>query len=269
MLQVERHRKINQILHSNGVLLVNDLSCLLNASRETIRRDLAFLERKGFLRRTHGGAIEVEEQVKNITVPVDLEYENSGEAFRTRANQNTDVKIKMAKKALGFIEPGDIILLDSSTSTNFLARQIPDIEITALTTSLNTIHALACKSNIRVVGLGGEYSEKYESFSGPLTESVIKEFHINKTFFSCHGIGLTTGIRESNENQARLKQIMISVADKSILLCDSTKIERSSFCKVSDYHEIDVLITDHLPSDEYRMEIGWNNVKIIETEKIK
>ena len=61
--------------------------------------------------------------------------------------------------------------------------------------------------------------------------------------------------------------MMISVADKSILLCDSSKIERRSFCKVCDYNEIDVLITDQLPSDEYRTEIGWNNVKIIETSK--
>lgn len=269
MLQAERHHRINELIHSQGALLVNELADILQASKETIRRDLAFLERKGFLRRTHGGAIKVEEQVKSITTPIDLEYEDSGEAFRIRANQNTDTKIRMAKKALAYIEPGDIILLDSSTSTNFLARQIPDIEITALTTSLNTIHALACKSNIRVIGLGGEYSEKYESFSGPLTESIIKELHINKLFFSCHGIGLTNGIRESNENQARLKQIMISVADKSILLCDSSKIERSSFCKVSDYNEIDVLITDQLPSDEYRMEIGWNNVKVIETDRNK
>ncbi len=267
MLQTERHQKINELLKTSGMLLVNDLAVMLNSSKETIRRDLAVLEKKGYLQRTHGGAIPVTEQVKSITMPVDLEYEESGEAFRIRANQNTDTKIKMAKKALAFIEEGDIVLLDSSTSSWFLARQLPDIEITVLTTSLNTIHALASKSNIRVIGLGGEYSEKYESFSGPLTESVVKEFHINKLFFSCHGIGLNTGIRESNENQARLKQMMISVADKSILLCDSTKIERRSFCKVCDYNDIDVLITDELPSDEYRTEIGWNNVKIIETNK--
>lgn len=267
MLQAERHHRINELLKENGSILVNDLSVMLNISKETIRRDLAFLEKKGYLHRTHGGAVPVGNQIKHITTPVDLEYEESGEAFRIRSNQNTDTKIKMAKKALAYIEPGDIILLDSSTSSWFLARQLPDIEITALTTSLITIHALACKSNIRVIGLGGEYSEKYESFSGPLTESIVKEFSINKLFFSCHGIGLTTGIRESNENQARLKQMMISVADKSILLCDSSKIERRSFCKVCDYSKIDVLITDQLPSDEYRTEIGWNNVKIIETGK--
>lgn len=267
MLQAERHHKINELLKNSGALLVNDLASALNASKETIRRDLAALEKKGFLLRTHGGAVPVGEVIKHIAAPVDVAYEESGEAFRIRSNQNTDTKIKMAKKALAFIEQGDVVLLDSSTSSWFLARQMPDMEITVLTTSLNTIHALASKSNIRVIGLGGEYSEKYESFSGPLTESVVKEFHINKLIFSCHGIGLNTGIRESNENQARLKQMMISVADKSILLCDSSKIERRSFCKVCDYNEIDVLITDQLPSDEYRTEIGWNNVKIIETSK--
>ena len=81
MLQAERHHKINELLKENGSILVNDLSLMLNISKETIRRDLAFLEKKGYLNRTHGGAVPVGNQIKHITTPVDLEYEESGEAL--------------------------------------------------------------------------------------------------------------------------------------------------------------------------------------------
>lgn len=267
MLQAERYHKIKELLKEKDSLSVNTLSSTLNISKETIRRDLAFLEKKGYLHRTHGGAVPVGNHIRDITDPVDPEYEERSEAFRIRANKNADAKVKMAKKALAYIEPGDVVLLDCSTSSWFLARQMPDIEITALTTSLNTIHALECKSNIRVIGLGGMYSGKYESFSGPLTERIITEFNVDKLFFSCHGISLINGIRERDENQARLKQAMISFSEKSILLCDSSKIDVNSFCKVCDYDKIDILITDLLPSDEYRSEMGWNNVKVIETNR--
>jgi len=264
MLKPERHHRINELLKERGSVLVNDLSAVLDASKETIRRDLAQLEKKGFLQRTHGGALPAGNQIRNVTVPLEKKYEKSGDAFRVRATQNTETKIRLAKKALSFIKPGQVIMLDCSSSAWFLSRQLPDIAITVLTDSLNVIHTLASKPNIRIIGLGGEYSEKTESFSGALTEQIIKDFRINHLFFSSHGISLDGGVRDINENQARLKQSMIAAADNVILLCDSRKVERSSFCKICDFGDIDTLIIDQLPGDDYRTEISWNNVKIIE-----
>lgn len=163
-----------------------------------------------------------------------------------------------------FINTGDCLLLDSSSSSWFLARQLPDIQLVVLTNSVHIIQTLAVKANVRVIGLGGEYSAKYEDFVGVLAEQMLKEFVINKLFFSCHGICHEGGIRESNEHHARLKQQMLLSSEHKILLADSSKFGRRSFARICHYREIDTLITDHLEDEEFRQELAWSNVNVIE-----
>lgn len=262
MLPIERHRYITEILSQRGRILVQEVAQLCRISLETARRDLALLEKRGVLLRSHGGAVFVEHSTAEKTyVPSQIEQ---GESFRDRSNQSPDSKTRIAKRALQFINTGDCLLLDSSSSSWFLARQLPDIQLVVLTNSVHIIQTLAVKANVRVIGLGGEYSAKYEDFVGVLAEQMLKEFAINKLFFSCHGICHEGGIRESNEHHARLKQQMLLSSEHKILLADSSKFGRRSFARICHYREIDTLITDHLEDEEFRQELAWSNVNVIE-----
>ncbi|MGO4742654.1 DeoR/GlpR family DNA-binding transcription regulator [Serratia quinivorans] len=262
MLPVERHRYITEILSQRGRILVQEVAQLCRISLETARRDLALLEKRGVLLRSHGGAVFMEHSTAEKTyVPSQIEQ---GESFRDRSNQSPDSKTRIAKRALQLINTGDCLLLDSSSSSWFLARQLPDIQLVVLTNSVHIIQTLAVKANVRVIGLGGEYSAKYEDFVGVLAEQMLKEFVINKLFFSCHGICHEGGIRESNEHHARLKQQMLLSSEHKILLADSSKFGRRSFARICHYREIDTLITDHLEDEEFRQELAWSNVNVIE-----
>ncbi|HCR60674.1 DeoR/GlpR family DNA-binding transcription regulator [Serratia liquefaciens] len=262
MLPIERHRYITEILSQRGRILVQEVAQLCRISLETARRDLALLEKRGVLLRSHGGAVFMEHSTAEKTyVPSQIEQ---GESFRDRSNQSPDSKTRIAKRALQLINTGDCLLLDSSSSSWFLARQLPDIQLVVLTNSVHIIQTLAVKANVRVIGLGGEYSAKYEDFVGVLAEQMLKEFVINKLFFSCHGICHEGGIRESNEHHARLKQQMLLSSEQKILLADSSKFGRRSFARICHYREIDTLITDHLEDEEFRQELAWSNVNVIE-----
>ena len=262
MLPIERHRYITEILSQRGRILVQEVAQLCRISLETARRDLALLEKRGVLLRSHGGAVFMEHSTAEKTyVPSQIEQ---GESFRDRSNQSPDSKTRIAKRALQFINTGDCLLLDSSSSSWFLAPQLPDIQLVVLTNSVHIIQTLAVKANVRVIGLGGEYSAKYEDFVGVLAEQMLKEFVINKLFFSCHGICHEGGIRESNEHHARLKQQMLLSSEHKILLADSSKFGRRSFARICHYREIDTLITDHLEDEEFRQELAWSNVNVIE-----
>ncbi|MBS3892409.1 DeoR/GlpR family DNA-binding transcription regulator [Serratia marcescens] len=262
MLPVERHRFITEVLSQRGRVMVKEVAQLCHISIETARRDLALLERRGLLLRSHGGAVFVEPPAAEKTyVPAEIDQ---GESFRQRSNEAPEQKTRIAKRALEFIAPGDCLLLDSSSTSWFLARQLPDISLVVLTNSLHIIQTLACKANVRTIGLGGEYSAKYEDFIGVLAEQMLKEFVINKLFFSCHGICQDGGIRESNEHHARLKQQMLLASERKFLLVDSNKFGRRSFARICHYREIDTLITDRLGDDEFRQELAWNNVDVIE-----
>lgn len=270
MLPVERHRFITEVLSQRGRVLVQEVAAMCQISMETARRDLALLEKHGVLLRSHGGAVFVDQhENEKLYVSAQIEQIEQGESFRERSNQSADQKTRIAKRALSLINPGDCLLLDSSSTSWFLARQLPDIKLVVLTNSLHIIQTLAAKANVKTIGLGGEYSAKYEDFIGVLAEKILKEFVINKLFFSCHGISHEGGIRESNEHHARLKQQMVLSSEHKILLADSSKFGRRSFARICHYREIDTLITDSLEDDEFRQELAWSNVNVIEVAPVR
>ena len=256
MLQAERYKMICAHVQKMGAVRVTELSQLFQVSQETIRRDLTRLEKNKKLTRSFGGAVSLDTpDVTSVTVEDNAWQTNSvdrAESFRKRTEEHPDVKAKIAKAALQFIHPGDCILMDNSSTCWFLARQIPDIDITVVTNSLRIIQALACRDNVRIIGIGGEYSERHDDCHGPVAESAIRNFQINSFFFSCQGLNLENGIRDGSEINARLKQVMLQVSAKKILMVDSSKFEQFAFSKICMLDEIDIMVTNSCRDERYR-----------------
>ncbi|MDU4129743.1 DeoR/GlpR family DNA-binding transcription regulator [Pantoea sp.] len=264
MLPIERQQRIINKLNTNGRVIASELVTLCQVSQETIRRDLNHLEKRGLLQRSHGGAVLIKKQSASIQGNSRTANEDHNElSFRQRINEHVDAKMMIAKRALDFISPGDCILLDSSTSCWYLARQLPDIELTVLTNSLRIVQTLAARGSIRTICLGGEYSDRDEDFHGVVAEQPLREFQINKIFFSCSSLGNDGYLREGNENNAHLKQQMLLAAERKHLLMDGSKFLRPSFARICHYRDIDFLITDQLKDKELEQELAWNGVNVI------
>lgn len=262
MLPIERQQRIINEININGRVIVSELVTLCQVSQETIRRDLSQLEKRGLLQRSHGGAVLIKKQ--NTGTQGNSRIANQSElTFRQRINEHVDEKMIIAKRALDFISPGDCILLDSSTTCWYLARQLPDIELTVLTNSLRIVQTLAARGSIRIICLGGEYSDRDEAFHGVVAEQPLREFQINKIFFSCSSLGNDGYLREGNENNAHLKQQMLLAAEKKHLLMDGSKFLRPSFARICHYRDVDFLITDQLKDKELEQELAWNGVNVI------
>jgi len=245
MLPIERQQRIINEININGRVIVSELVTLCQVSQETIRRDLSQLEKRGLLQRSHGGAVLIKKQSTGTPGNNRIAKENEL-SFRQRINEHADEKMIIAKRALDFISPGDCILLDSSTTCWYLARQLPDIELTVLTNSLRIVQTLAARGSIRTICLGGEYSDRDEDFHGVVAEQPLREFQINKIFFSCSSLGNDGYLREGNENNAHLKQQMLLAAERKHLLMDGSKFLRPSFARICHYRDVDFLITDQL-----------------------
>lgn len=262
MLPIERQQRIINEININGRVIVSELVTLCQVSQETIRRDLSQLEKRGLLQRSHGGAVLIKKQSTGSAGNNRIAKENEL-SFRQRINEHADEKMIIAKRALDFISPGDCILLDSSTTCWYLARQLPDIELTVLTNSLRIVQTLAARGSIRTICLGGEYSDRDEDFHGVVAEQPLREFQINKIFFSCSSLGNDGYLREGNENNAHLKQQMLLAAERKHLLLDGSKFMRPSFARVCHYRDVDFLITDQLKDKELEQELAWNGVNVI------
>ncbi|WP_419963792.1 DeoR/GlpR family DNA-binding transcription regulator [Pantoea vagans] len=262
MLPIERQQRIINEININGRVIVSELVTLCQVSQETIRRDLSQLEKRGLLQRSHGGAVLIKKQSTGTPGNNRIVKENEL-SFRQRINECADEKMIIAKRALDFISPGDCILLDSSTTCWYLARQLPDIELTVLTNSLRIVQTLAARGSIRTICLGGEYSDRDEDFHGVVAEQPLREFQINKIFFSCSSLGNDGYLREGNENNAHLKQQMLLAAERKHLLMDGSKFLRPSFARICHYRDVDFLITDQLKDKELEQELAWNGVNVI------
>ncbi len=210
---------------------VINLSSVFNVSVETIRRDLNVLDSSGQLLRTHGGA-----KVMDNT--------DIGSSFSRRMKTNAEGKRVIANNALDYILEGEVIGLDASSASWFLAQAIPNISLTVITNSLDIVQVLSKKNNINTICLGGSYSEKYSSFYGNLTTKNLQRLSIDMLFMACSSFDPIKGVWESNEHNATVKQAMISSSDKVVLLAEKNKRNKRGLIKLADFEDIDIIITD-------------------------
>lgn len=225
------------MLSRDGAVLVSKLSTELGVTEETIRRDLEKLEKQESLRRTHGGAVPIDETTYELSL-------------EKRKSTNVEAKKSLAKAAAECVVSGDTVFLDASTTTFFMAKELKTIKnITVITNSVRVINELAGHDGIKLVAIGGAVS-KNQSFVGNLAEKSIEEnYFANKMFFSSKGVTADTGVLDSNEEECGIKLKMIKNSTKRYYICDRTKVGRIGFVKLADFGMIDTFITDS-PLDE-------------------
>ncbi|KLU62910.1 glucitol operon repressor [Peptococcaceae bacterium CEB3] len=234
MLAEERRKKIVEKLDEGGSVRVSQLAGIFQVTEETIRRDLEQLEKDGYLTRTHGGAVKSTLDQQEI-------------AFYIRNMRNREEKQAIGKKALEFIEPGEVIALDASTTALQVARLLrenPIKDVVVITHALKVIMTLADVPDLTVISTGGVLQQRTMSFVGPLAENSLSTYNIKKAFISCKGITLEEGIMESTDLQARIKEQIIKVAKEVYVLVDHEKFGQTALATVGPINAASWLITD-------------------------
>lgn len=205
MLPLERHRLIVELLGQHGVMRVNEIAQATRVSRETIRRDLSELERKGILTRSHGGALAAENPLPATRAAASaLPVEDSQGSFQHRTLLHSEGKMRVARKALQFLQPGQTIVLDGSSTSWFLARQMPEMALTVITPSIRILQTLMSRRSLHLVGLGGDFSPTEESFFGETASRTLREYAIDTLFFSCQGLERDSGLYAGTQAHAAL-----------------------------------------------------------------
>ena len=240
MLALERRNIIIDRLNKDGKIIVGPLAEEFNVSEETIRRDIEKLENDGLATKTYGGAVSSNQRNKDLP-------------YNIRKKSNVDLKIKIAEQVASLINDGDQIMLDASSTSIFVARQIKNLkDITIITNSVEILLELADKSGWTILSTGGSLREGAYSLSGSSAEKMIRDHHVDLAICSAKGIDNLMGITESNEKDAEMKKAIFNAANKRILVLDSTKFDKISFIKVCDLKDVDVVVTDKDPGEVWR-----------------
>lgn len=244
-----RRNQIVEILNSNGTISNGEIMEIFNVSIETVRRDLAFLEQRGYCERVYGGAVK-------------KQFLNVEPKYASREKENSTEKQKIAKEAEKYISSNDTVFFDLGTTVSLVATNLADNKnITAFTNALRTAITLSDKG-AKVIVPSGELRGGEYSLSGIYSEEVMKNFNIDKAIIGVGGItesGLTDFIME----EARFRTQVIKNANKVIALADYSKFGVRAICKVCDLKDIDVLITDEKAPAEILKAIEKKGVQVI------
>ena len=232
MLAEERHQHILLLLNEKGAVTVSELCEQFGVSEMTVRRDLAALERKGLLRRVHGGAVSARGR----------SYEPP---FLMRSSQHAQEKQRIAEAALSLIHDGDSIALDVGTTTLEIAKRLSDVRnLTIVTPSLHIANVLADNPHNRIILTGGILRPGELSLVGPFAERIFAELFVDKLFLGIGGLHLEAGLTEYNLEDAQVKRAMLRSAKECIVVTDSSKLGRIAFAAVGPISVMHTLITD-------------------------
>lgn len=232
MTIAERHKYILEQLKEVGTVKVIELAEQMKVSLVTIRKDLKVLEDRGTLYRSHGSA-----SLRDMFV-------NDRSVFE-KQQLNFEEKQAIAKKAVEMVTPGEAIIIGSGTTARYFAEALPqEMDLTVLTSALNVALVLMARPNIELIQLGGVVRKNASAVVGPVAEHMISQFACSKLFLGVDGLSLDHGLSTTNLLEAQLNKAMIQSAQKTIILCDSSKISQRGFARICDVKDADVLVTD-------------------------
>ncbi|MEN9955251.1 MAG: hypothetical protein RLY34_58 [Actinomycetota bacterium] len=248
--QQARQRGIAEAVMSEGSVRIEALAERFGASLMTVHRDLDELEDRGLLRKTRG-----------LATALSSTLVESSDVYRR--GQETPAKMAIAKAALEFIEPGQSIIIDDSTTALHLVKMLHEKSpLTVITNVLTVMNELNGVRGISLVGLGGTYHNWCSAFMGAMTAESIKRLRADLLIMSTAAISDGMCFHQSEEAVAT-KRAMFEVATKRILLVDHTKFERRALHALARLDEFDHVIVDAATSPEEIEKMRSKDIDII------
>jgi DeoR family transcriptional regulator of aga operon len=214
---------------------VEELSSQFGVSAVTVRGDLDFLAARGKVHRVRGGAIA-------SSMPrQEQPFEDSILSFAAE-------KVAIAQTAAALLEDGETVLLDVGTTAAAAARAIAARaelrDVVVFTNGLKTALELEpATPRITVVVTGGTLRPLQHSLVDPLATLILDQISVKTVLLGCNGVDPVGGVTNINLPEAAVKQRMLAVAARKIVLADGSKLGRVEVARLCEISDIDVLIT--------------------------
>ena len=249
MTTYERRQSLLNILRKQPGLRVPEIAKTLGVSDGTVRNDLNALEEEGRLKRVHGGAVLTEQN----------QFQNN--SFVLRYKHNVAAKLAIAREAALLVKDGESILLDASSTSYYLARALSErTKLRVMTNGFEVARELAQNTSNTVILIGGVVNNDSSSVTGLLSEQIIAEMHIEKSFFSCSGFSIERGMTEVHFEEAQLKRKAIESTQQVIALIDSSKFGKEDLTPFARPEQITHLFTDSTINSEWKTRLDQENI---------
>lgn len=248
--QVERQRAISEMVMAEGAVRIDQLAERFGTSQMTVHRDLDELEARGLLRKSRG-----------VATALSSSLVESSDVYR--ASQQQEEKQDIARAALDFVEPGQAVFLDDSTTVLQLARLLPARRpLTVITNVLTILEELKATRGISLVALGGAYYNWCNSFMGGMTTDAIKKLRADVYIMSTAAITDDTCFFQSQET-VDVKRSMFDCAAKRVLLADHTKFDKRALYALAPLVDFDAVIVHGKTDREHIRRLEAKGVNVV------
>ena len=251
LIPAQRREKIQEYLSVHQIARTSDLMELLKSSEATVRRDLEWLEQKGFLERTHGGA------VLNQRVMVDPE-------FQQRIKNFPEEKQLIGKLAASLIEEGDIVFVNSGSTAAQVLQFIPhNPRITVFTNNVSALVDIA-DPGFHLHLIGGEFHARSNALGGRFALETLNMVYANKAILGVDGLSIKHGCTVPNNPDAEVIRKMIArTKGQVIVVTDHSKWGAVSNFPVASINEVNKLVTDDGLNKQARKELAAQLVEVL------
>jgi DeoR family transcriptional regulator, aga operon transcriptional repressor len=233
VLNEERRRAIVEMVNREGRVLVADLSRQFETSQVTIRKDLEQLHEQGLLHRSHGGALPAQEGA--LEDPT----------LREKEQLHRKEKLRIASAAARTVKEGQVVILDSGTTTTAIARALRGFRnLTVITNGVN-IAAELSGTPVDVILTGGTLRKNSFSLVGPIAEETLRHLNADLLFLGVDGFDVRYGLSTPNLLESQVNRVMVEVAKHRTAVCDSSKFGRRSLSLIAPTTSLHEVITDH------------------------
>ena len=236
MLTEERRQAILERLTSDGKVVAAELSKSLAVSPDTVRRDLRELADAGLLRRVHGGAL-----------PAAV----GGRPYAVRREQAPVAKAAIARATSRLLRNGQVILLDSGTTTLEVARHLPpDLEATVITNSPPIAVVLAEHPTVDVTVLGGVLEKDAHALVGAATIETLRSVRADVLVLGLCSLHPEVGITVMDLEESYVKRAMIANAAEVVAVSSADKLGSAGPYVIGPLDELTHLVTERSAATE-------------------
>ena len=234
MIHSKRHGEILRLLNEEGTITIASLAERLGVSLETVRRDVKPLADDGSVLKMHG-AVGLASMV--------------GEApFERRMRENAEAKRLIARMVAATIRDGESVMLDTGTTTSFLARELlGHRRLTVVTNSSDIARTLATVNGNKVYMAGGELRSDSGAAFGISAIEFVSRFSVDHAVISIGAVDAVAGLTDYALDEAEFARMVLSRGQRSLVITDHTKFGRQGLVRVCGFEAFAELATDQPP----------------------
>ena len=245
-----RHRKIIELARSDGRVSVDRLVAVLGVTPQTIRKDLNDLCSHGIFNRVHGGAV-LSSGVENL-------------GHEARARLAVEEKRQIGRAAANLIPDGASLFINIGTTTEEVARALAERSgFLVITNNLNVVDILCRNSGIEVIVVGGRVRHADRAAVGPAAVEFIRNFKVDFAVIGTSAIDEDGSLLDFDLSEVQVSHAIVENARSVVLVADQTKLARNAPVRVGHMSQIDIFVTDYVPSAALLATCEANEVRVV------